>query len=65
MNIRPEIVSICDSKTSESVTGWFTSSIPTIKQVTGNYREVLENPDVDAVYIAVPITFMRRCTSRR
>ena len=54
MDIRPEITAICDRFVGESVTGWFTSNFPSIKQVAGDYREVLRNPDVDALYIAVP-----------
>ncbi|MFA6470530.1 MAG: Gfo/Idh/MocA family oxidoreductase [Candidatus Latescibacterota bacterium] len=54
MEIRPEIISLCDSNTSESVTGWFTANFPSVKQVTADYREVLQNPDIDALYIAVP-----------
>ncbi len=49
---RPEIVSICNR--SEKPFAWFTSHFPTIRQVTHDYREVLANPEVDAVYIALP-----------
>ncbi|MCK4465635.1 MAG: Gfo/Idh/MocA family oxidoreductase, partial [Bacteroidales bacterium] len=52
MNVRPEIVSICD-KNSETF-HWFQSNFKTITQVTDDYKELLSNPDVEAVYIAVP-----------
>ncbi len=54
MEIRPEIISLCDRTVSESVTGWFTSNFPSVRQVTDDYREVLQNPDIEAVYVAVP-----------
>jgi predicted dehydrogenase len=54
MDIRPEIVSICDADISESKTGWFISNFPSVKQVTKDYREVMSNPGIEALYIAVP-----------
>lgn len=54
MDIRPEIVAICDLDLSEHMTGWYISNIPTITQVTDDYRELVANPEVDAVYCAVP-----------
>ncbi|MCE5250554.1 Gfo/Idh/MocA family oxidoreductase [bacterium] len=54
MEIKPEIISLCDRTVSESVTGWFTSNFPSVRQVTDDYNEVLGNPDIEAVYIAVP-----------
>ena len=52
MKVRPEIVSICD-KNVESF-HWFQNNFKTITQVTDDYNELLSNPDVEAVYIAVP-----------
>lgn len=52
MPARPEIVAICNR--SEGKFDWYTQSVPTIKQVTTDYKALLANPDVDAVYIAVP-----------
>jgi predicted dehydrogenase len=54
MNVKPEIVAICDADISESKTGWFTTHFPSIKQVTNDYREIMGNHGVDALYIAVP-----------
>ena len=34
--------------------GWYTDNFPTIRQATTDYRELLENEEVDAVYCAVP-----------
>ena len=52
MNVRPEITAICDKNTSTH--GWFADNIPTIRQITTDYRELLDNPEVEAVYCAVP-----------
>jgi predicted dehydrogenase len=49
--VRPEIVSVCDPNLGS--TDWFKETAPSI-QVTSRYQELLSNPDVDAVYCAVP-----------
>ena len=54
MDIRPEIVAICSRTPDPKKTGWYTDNFPSIRQVTQDYRELIENPDVDVVYIAVP-----------
>lgn len=62
MDARPEIVAICD--TNDDLFEWYrnnfgvsgTSSRNTvgIKQFTTDYQELLANPEVEAVYCAVP-----------
>jgi predicted dehydrogenase len=52
MGIKPEITAICDA--NEQIMEWYTQNFSTIKQVTKNYKELLSNQDVEAVYIAVP-----------
>jgi predicted dehydrogenase len=52
MPARPEIVSV--SNRSEEPRKWFTENFPTVRQSTSDYRELLANPEVEAVYIAVP-----------
>lgn len=52
MEVRPEIVAVCGP--SDKNLAWFSDNIPSVKQLTRNYRELLENPDIEAVYIAVP-----------
>jgi len=52
MDVRPEIVAVCD--TNETLTAWFKDNFSTVGQVVKDYTELLANPDVDAVYIAVP-----------
>lgn len=52
MGVRPEIVSVCD--TNPVLAQWFQGNFSSVQQVTDDYRELLSNPEVDAVYIAVP-----------
>jgi predicted dehydrogenase len=49
---RPEIVAVCNR--SPGPFDWFRRNFPQIRQFTPDYRAVLANPDVDAVYAAVP-----------
>lgn len=49
---RPEIIAVCN-RTADKME-WFQRHIPTIQIATTDYRELLANPDVEAVYIAVP-----------
>ena len=49
---RPEIVAVCDL--NPSLTDWFSANIPSVTQVTADYREVLANETVEAIYCAVP-----------
>ncbi len=58
MKVRPEIVAICD--TNEGLVPWFRDNFPTIKLVTRDYRELLTNADVEAVYCAVPHNLHRQ-----
>lgn len=52
MDVKPEITAICDA--SEGVLSWYTDNFPSIKQVTSDYKALLTNDEVEAVYIAVP-----------
>jgi len=52
MDVRPELVAVCDL--DAAVCGWFSERIASVRQVTSDFRELLANPEVDAVYIAVP-----------
>lgn len=49
---RPEIVAVCDA--NPAATAWFTQNVPSVRQSTTDYRELLANPEVEAVYCAVP-----------
>jgi len=52
LDVRPQIVAVCD--TNAKLLEWYTGNFPSIKQVTDDYKELLSNEDVEAVYIAVP-----------
>lgn len=52
MPARPEIVAVCDK--NQSLFAWYRANFSAIRQYTDDYRKVLANPDVDAVYCAVP-----------
>ncbi len=54
MDVRPEIVAICNRSLTPLKINWYKDNFSTIKQVTGDYRELLSNPAVEAVYVAVP-----------
>lgn len=52
MPARPEIVAVCDKESK--IMEWYKSNFAAIRQFTDDYRQILANPDVDAVYCAVP-----------
>lgn len=54
MSLRPKIVSICSRTLKPEVEEWYREGLGTVTQGTRDYREVLANPDVEAVYCAVP-----------
>ena len=49
---RPEIIAVCD--TSDKAKEWFLKNFDTIKYNESDYHKIIENPEVDAVYCAVP-----------
>jgi len=52
MDVKPEIVAVCDK--NPALFDWYQSNFESVTQVTDDYKELLANPDVDAVYCAVP-----------
>ncbi len=50
--VRPRIVAVCD--TSPEAMDWFVQNIPDIRLVTQDYHELLADPEIQAVYCAVP-----------
>ncbi|WP_395744129.1 Gfo/Idh/MocA family protein [Prosthecobacter sp.] len=51
VEVQPELVAVADLV--EDVRNWF-RRIPSCSQITGDYHELLANPAVDVVYVAVP-----------
>jgi len=49
---RPEIVALCNR--SPGAFAWYQDNLPTVAQVTQDYRALLANPEVEAVYVALP-----------
>lgn len=52
MDVRPEIVAVCDS--NENGLSWFKNNFESITEFSTDYKTILRNPDIDAVYCAVP-----------
>ena len=52
MDVRPRLVAVADAK--DSCLCWFTDNLCDVTAAVTDYRELLANPEVDAVYCAVP-----------
>lgn len=52
MPAHPEIIAVCDSDIS--MTDWFSTHVPSVDQCSSNYKELLDNTDIEAIYCAVP-----------
>jgi predicted dehydrogenase len=52
LDYSPRIVAVCSRTTASQA--WFQHNVPGIHLATTDYRELLADPDVDAVYCAVP-----------
>jgi predicted dehydrogenase len=48
----PQIVAVCDA--NPVMTEWFTQHIPSVTNTYTDYRELLSNSSVEAIYCAVP-----------
>ena len=48
----PEVVAVSDINPASM--RWFEENLPSVRQATRDYHELLANPEVDAVYCAVP-----------
>jgi len=51
-DVKPEIVALCDP--APAAAAWFKDYVPSLRQVTADYKELLAVRDIDAVYAAVP-----------
>ncbi|NQT60227.1 MAG: Gfo/Idh/MocA family oxidoreductase [Bacteroidetes bacterium] len=54
MDVKPEIVAICGTPITPEEEAWYKDGLGTVTQVTEDYKELLANPEVEAVYCAVP-----------
>ena len=52
LNFEPRIVAACD--TSPAMLGWFESNLPGLAYTATDYRQLLDDPRVEAIYCAVP-----------
>ncbi|BBI32896.1 Gfo/Idh/MocA family protein [Cohnella abietis] len=52
VNFEPQIIAVCDAV--PAAIAWFTDNVSTVKSTYSDYKELLANPDVDAIYCAVP-----------
>jgi len=52
LNVRPEIIGICDL--NESLFNWYSDNFDSIKVITPKYQELLANDEIDFIYCAVP-----------
>lgn len=52
VNFEPQIIAVCDA--NPAATDWFTEHVSTVAATYTDYKELLANRDVDAVYCAVP-----------
>jgi predicted dehydrogenase len=54
LDFKPEIVAICSKTRKPETEKWYTDNFPSLTQVTGDYKKLLTNPDIDIIYCAVP-----------
>jgi predicted dehydrogenase len=52
MDVQPEIVAICD--TAPASFEWFQRHFPSVQLATTDYHDLLNHPEVEAIYCAVP-----------
>ncbi|OAS17858.1 Gfo/Idh/MocA family protein [Paenibacillus oryzisoli] len=48
----PRIVAVCDA--NPAATGWFQDNLASVEATYTDYKEMLANPTIDAIYCAVP-----------
>ncbi len=52
LDVRPEIVAVCDK--NAALLPWYRGNFASVEQSTDDYRALLANPRVEAVYVALP-----------
>ena len=51
-DVQPQIVAVCDP--NPAATAWFTENVATVRLATEDYKQLLADKDIDAIYAAVP-----------
>jgi predicted dehydrogenase len=54
----PQIVAVCDPLPAAAE--WFKKNVPSVRKTASDYRELLADPDIDAIYCAVPHNLHRQ-----
>lgn len=52
VDFEPRIVAVCDA--NPAATQWFKERVPSVEQAYTDYKELLADPSVEAIYCAVP-----------
>lgn len=52
LDFQPQIVAACDVE--PQATAWFVRYVPSVRLATTDYRELLDDPEIDAIYCAIP-----------
>lgn len=52
MDVRPELVAVCDA--NADLFGWYRSNFLSITRFATDYRELLKDASIEALYVAVP-----------
>src|SRR5690625_7200846 len=52
INVKPEIIAVCD--TNKEAMSWFVEQIPSIQTATTDYKNLLNDSNIDAIYCAIP-----------
>lgn len=52
VSFEPQIVAVCDANLEAAK--WFQDKVPSVRYATQDYHELLADPEVDAIYCAVP-----------
>jgi predicted dehydrogenase len=52
LDVKPRIEAVCD--VNPQATAWFEHAIPDLRIVTSDYQELLADPEIDAIYCALP-----------
>jgi predicted dehydrogenase len=51
-DVQPQIVAVCDP--NPAATAWFQDNVPSVRLATADYKQLLADKEVDAIYAAVP-----------